>query len=214
MKTRLYLVRHGESLGNKDQIFLGHIDRDLTPLGYRQAELLKGFFENIELSGVYSSDRKRAYNTALATARYKGLEIIPKKELREIFAGKWEGKTYTQISEMYPDTWRDWRAANVPDLRPDDGESLCEMFERIKNCLTEIAKENIGKNILIALHATPIRVMQNYLLKRKLNELYKTDWVSNASVTSICYQDGEFELEFADSREHLGCSVSILPPNV
>ena len=39
MSTEIYIIRHGESLGNKDKIFLGQLDRDLTSLGYEQARL-------------------------------------------------------------------------------------------------------------------------------------------------------------------------------
>ena len=140
MATTIYLVRHGQSLGNLEDRFLGHTDWDLTELGYKQAECTASLFDNIHLDRVYASDLKRAFNTAKATADKKGLSVIPEKNFREIRAGKWEMMRFEDIPKVYPDLWRDWQNANTDTLRAPAGESMQELFERAYGALLKIAE--------------------------------------------------------------------------
>ena len=109
MSTEIYIVRHGESLGNKEKIFLGQTDRDLTKLGYKQAELTAEFLRETKIDAVYSSSLIRAVNTAKAIANLKGLDVIKCSNLREINAGDWEGRSYENIAEVYPKMWKIWQ---------------------------------------------------------------------------------------------------------
>ena len=76
MKTKIYLVRHGQSEGNLHDQFIGHTDIALTELGRRQAEMAAVYLESIHLDAIYSSDLQRAYDTACATAKRKGLPVV------------------------------------------------------------------------------------------------------------------------------------------
>ena len=214
MSTTIYLIRHGQSLGNLEGRFLGHTDLDLTETGYKQAECAAAFFEDIHVDAFYASDRMRAFNTAKAIADKKGLSVTPEENFRELFAGKWEMMRYVDIPNVYPDLWRDWQNANVPDLRAPEGESMSELFERAYSALLKIAKKHEGQAVVIALHATPIRLILNHIAKRELCELYKTPWASNASVTKLIFENGSFEVEFFDECRHLGDIKTSLPRGV
>ena len=87
-KTVLYFIRHGQSEGNLKDLFLGFTDLDLTELGHKQASLAASFFQDVPVDKIYSSDLKRAYHTALHTARAKGLDVHTCQGMREIFAGQ------------------------------------------------------------------------------------------------------------------------------
>ena len=215
MSCEIYLVRHGESQGNLTRNFLGHTDLDLTEMGYKQAECAAKYFENIHIDMVYSSDLQRAFHTAEAVAKTKGLKVIPSKKLREIFAGDWEGVHFLEISEKCgAAAWYDWVNHMSGNTRPKNGESVEELFSRIYAELENIAVNNDGKKILIGIHATPIRVMLHWLENKNLDEVYKTPWVANASVTKLVYENGEFYVEFADDRSHLGDIVTTIPKGV
>ena len=82
-KTRLFLVRHGESIGNAQRCFLGHTDLDLTEYGYRQAKCTADFLSDIRIDEVYSSSLIRAYNTALPNAAMRSLTVKRSDMLRE-----------------------------------------------------------------------------------------------------------------------------------
>ena len=214
MSSQIYLIRHGQSLGNLDGRFLGHTDLDLTETGYKQAECTAAFFNDIHIDAVYASDRMRAFNTAKAIADKKGLSVIPDKNFRELFAGKWEMMRYIDIPNVYPDLWRDWQNANVPDLRAPEGESMLELFKRAYTALVSIATKHDGQAVVIALHATPIRLILNHIAGRQLCELYKTPWTSNASVTKLIFENGKFTVSFFDECSHLGSIKTSLPSGV
>ena len=68
LETKIILIRHGQSLGNAQKIYLGHTDLDLSDVGREQAHAAAEYFKDEEISAIYSSDLLRAYNTALAHA--------------------------------------------------------------------------------------------------------------------------------------------------
>ncbi len=100
-RTKIYLIRHGESLGNAVRQLLGHTDLDLSPLGYRQADLTATALSSVQIDEVYSSDLLRAYNTALPHAKMRGLEVQGRTELRELFLGDWEGLRVEEVMQKY-----------------------------------------------------------------------------------------------------------------
>ncbi len=214
MACKMYLIRHGESLGNAERRFLGHTDLGLSELGKKQAECVKRYFDNIELDGIYSSDLIRAQNTVKPLSASKGLNIVLKQNLREIFAGRWENMLYGEIEEKFKADWQAWQKANSEQMGTTDGEKAKALLVRIYSALKEIAEQNEGKTLAVCMHAMGIRVFTNSLYKRCTSELYRTPWVANASVSEVVYENGEFRPEKLNDRSHLGELVTILPPNV
>jgi broad specificity phosphatase PhoE len=109
--TVILLVRHGESLGNANREFLGHTDKDLSELGYRQAEITASYLSWLKIDSVYSSDLLRAHNTAKPHAELRGIDVYDSRNLREIYAGIWEGKKMKDIiaeyADFYYNVWRE-----------------------------------------------------------------------------------------------------------
>ena len=95
--TRLIVVRHAQSIANKMKVFIGHKDLDLTDFGHEQAKLLGEYLVKKEypIDVIYSSDLLRPYHTIEPYAKAVGKEIIKDRELREIYAGEWEGKNFS-----------------------------------------------------------------------------------------------------------------------
>lgn len=212
--TKLILVRHGESEANRHNIFAGQIDPDLQQRGVEQARLTAKYIEkNYNVDKIYSSDLKRAYKTAECLAEVLGLEIIPKKELREINGGAWEGMVFDKIPESYPEEFRVW-IEDIGSARCYGGESIKELSERIMSELTKIAEENDEKTIAIATHATPIRVAMSLIKTKGLKAMQNIPWVSNASVTVFEYDNGEWTIKAESVDEHLSELRTSLPGNV
>ena len=214
MACSVYLIRHGQSLGNFKRNFLGHTDWDLTELGYRQADCVAQYFDKISVDAIYSSDLMRARNTVVPLSKAKGLEISTDKNLREIYAGLWEGQNYQFIEEKTPSEWALWQRADSENMGPAQGESVKELLSRVYGALVKIAQNSDGKTVVVALHATPIRVVTNHVLGKSLSELFSTPWVANASVTKLSFLRGEFKLEFLNDCSHLGDIVTVLPKNI
>ncbi len=190
MKTTIYLIRHGQSEGNLLDLFLGHTDMDLTDLGREQAKCVASYFEKIPVDAIYSSDLLRAYHTAAPLAESKGLSVIQSKELREIFAGEWEGRVFDEIlknSPMGRVWWEDTGLAT-----PDGGESVANLQKRILSEIERIARENEGKSVCVFTHFTPIYSLRTFWAEKPLAEMKSMPKPPNASITLAEYENGTF----------------------
>jgi len=214
MDTTIYLIRHGESLGNKKTIFLGQTDWDLSEKGYAQAECIPDAFDGISVDVVISSDLCRALHTAQPLARKLGMEIQRNPDFREIDAGAWEGQPFETLIKNYPESYcRIWRQ-DIGHARPDEGESVAQLADRVWGALQKTAEQYAGKTVVIATHATPIRTVMTRLLGYPLEEASRVPWVANASVTKLTCREGSFQLEYADSCKHLEGLVTRFSGNV
>lgn len=213
MKTQLYLIRHGQSEGNKTKTFLGHTDLDITELGHIQAENTAEFFKDIKVDVIYSSDLMRAYNTALHTAEKKGLNVIKNRNLREVNAGQWEGKTFAELETVFKDSYGKWLVDCGNAVCPG-GESVAELQKRIVNEIIRIAEENQGKTILIFTHATSLRVFKGYCDACGLDGIKDVPWATNASVTHVEYDAGNFTLLDYSIDYFQGEEITKVPANV
>lgn len=200
----IYLIRHGESLGNKTKTYLGHTDLDLSERGYMQAECAsKYILENIKVDKIYSSDLIRAYNTVLPVAKALNINIITDKNLREINAGLWENQKYDYLMEKYKETYNLW-LTDIGNAKCDGGESVTDLQKRFMTKLEEIAKNNEGKSVLIGTHATPIRITNCTVSGLPLSEMHNIPWAFNASLTHLKYTDGKFKLIEYGNSSYLG----------
>ena len=190
-KTKIILIRHGESLGNANRTMLGHTDLDLSPLGYTQAETTANYLKNEKIDKIYSSDLIRAYNTAVPHAKMRKIDIISSKMLREIKIGGWENLKVEEIIEKWgSDAYSiDWKK-NFGTFKFPDGESVKVAGERFYREVLRISSENQGKTILITAHAAVIRAFWGIISGISWENLASTiDFPSNASY-SVAYFDG------------------------
>lgn len=190
-KTTLYIVRHGESLGNQASRFLGHTDLDLSPKGYEQAALTAKELSTVHFDAIYSSDLIRAYNTALPHAKIREMDIITSEKLREIYAGKWEGMYAKDIIEQYGELFTvKWRREFGTFTIPG-GESVFDAGKRFYDECLSIANRHQGLTVLITAHAAVIRsfwgIISGYQ-PSQFDEFIR--FPSNASY-SIAEYDGE-----------------------
>lgn len=185
--TRLVLVRHGESTGNKLRRFYGHFDGELTELGKMQADRAGEYLKDYKFDKAYASDLKRAYETGCRIAAYhEGLEVIPDENLREIYAGEWENALFASLETDYAEEYQKWKF-DLWNARPTKGESVQELARRVSAELWRIAEENDGKTVLIATHATPIRSQICSWKNLPNSRVAEIAWVKNASVTIVDY---------------------------
>lgn len=212
--TKLYFIRHGESISNLTTQFAGSLDKPLTEKGRAQAELTAEFLSNIPFTVVYASDLSRAYDTGLAVAKKLHIPICGTPQLREIFAGDWEGKQYSELEQQYADSYGVWRTQIGLAACPN-GESVAQLQERIRACVEEIVRRHPNETICIATHATPIRVMECVWSHTALEQMHIIPWVSNASVTVAEYDEcGVGRLVERDLHSHLGSLHTVLAKNV
>ncbi len=200
--TTVYLVRHGQSLGNKFGRFLGHTDLDLSEQGYLQADRVKNYFKDIAIDAVYASDLCRAFNTVKPLADMKGLCIIPRTRLREINSGKWENLEFERLKSEFCEDYGIW-LTDIGSAVCTDGESVAHLQERVATELNAIAAAHQGQTVVIGTHATPIRAMTCLWRGLPLSEMKSIPWVANASITKVVYDQGVGIIKEYEITDHL-----------
>ena len=213
MKTTIYLIRHGQSLGNLRDQFIGHTDIELTDLGRQQAEMAAEYLKDIPADAIYSSDLQRAYDTAMATAKRKNMPVIPRTGLREIDAGLWEEKTFTQLRAEFTEDFAVW-CEDFGNARCTGGESVPELQNRFVTELQRLAEENPGKTLMIFAHATPIRMFRAHCENASPEAMGTIPWATNASVTHAEYEKGTFHLIAYSTDHFMGKLKTALPKDV
>ena len=213
MKTILYIVRHANSLANQEKIFAGHSDVALSELGFTQANYVTDYFKDKLVDVIYSSDLIRTISTIKGVADQKGLEIITQSNLREIYAGKWELKPFSQLEEEYGEGFLTWKTG-LYNAQPDGGESVEEMANRVFNAVKEIAEKEKGKTIVISTHSTPLRAIISKIKYGTFEKIGEITRLSNASITKISYENNKFEIIDYCITQHLNGAISVLPQNI
>jgi broad specificity phosphatase PhoE len=186
--TTVYLARHGESDWNVERRWQGHADRPLTERGREQAARLAERLADVELDAIYASDLRRAWETAEAVARSRGIEVVQLPELREVDVGSWCGFTRDECADLYPDAFARWQAGGSGW---DNGESYEDMGERIVAAIRRLAVEHAGGTILVVSHGGPIRAVHAHALGVDIATHRRTGPVEpNARLSAVAVEDG------------------------
>jgi broad specificity phosphatase PhoE len=154
--TTLILVRHGETDWNRDGRWQGHADAPLNERGRAQARVLADELAGEEVAAVYSSDLRRARETAEIIAARLGREVCVDPRLREVHVGRWSGLTMVEIEARFPDDVARWRAGDA-DHAFGDGETYAAMGQRVVAAVEEIAERHPEEQVVVVLHGGPIR---------------------------------------------------------
>ncbi len=152
------LARHGETNDNLEPFrFQGFTDTPLNDTGLRQAHQLAERVADDGIVSLWSSDLRRARETAEIVGARIGLEPTLDPRLREGYRGRWEGHLMVEIEREEPELYAAWRRAG-PQFRFPGGESLLAQQRRVMASLAEI--HAAGRlPALVVCHGGSIRVM-------------------------------------------------------
>ena len=157
--TRIVLVRHGQTVWNKEVRFRGQIDVELDEFGLRQAKTTGQYVAaRWPVSAVYASRMRRAMQTAQAVAGVRGLTARPLTGLLDLNFGAWQGLSPAQVAQQYPDLYRAWLQAPHTVQFPD-GESLDIVRERVLGGLDEVVARHQGETVALVSHNVVNRVL-------------------------------------------------------
>ena len=187
--TRVYLIRHGETEDADSRRYKGHIDVPLSEKGVEQMKRVAKYImgdSNLArrvplrngcggpLTAVYCSDLSRAIKSAEIIAHPCDLKPVHIKGLKERSFGEWEGMTFDEIKEKWPDAFCAW-AANPLKFSPMGGESTTEVRDRAIKALNEITVKHEEQNIAIVSHGGVIRVVLCELLGIPLENIFRIE---------------------------------------
>ena len=209
--TKIYVIRHGESVGNLHRICLGHTDLDLTDLGLKQAECTAEALSEVKFDAIYSSDLIRAVHTAEPHAKIRGLEVKTSDNFRELYFGEWENASVAYLKEEHHEEFMiGWRQ-NFGTFTAPDGESVVHMAERMAEGLKNIARTHVGGIILVASHAAAIRALWG-----KISGYKPSEWAdaypfpTNASYSVLECENGVLKPVSYSNDGHLGDLVTFI----
>ena len=202
MLLRLYLIRHGETVWNREGRVQGHTDIPLSPAGVDQARLLAQRFEGEHIDAVWSSDLQRARTTAAAIAGPRGLNVVTTPLLRETMLGEWEGLTEPEvIARGDSNLWDKWRIA--PTLhRPPASEPLAEVWSRMLDVLAEIRRAAPEGTVVVSGHGGSLRVLLCDAIGAPLSSLNRFA-LENTSVSLIETTEHRTWVRFINDTCHL-----------
>jgi probable phosphoglycerate mutase len=186
----LWLVRHGESTWNKAGLAQGHNDEaELTERGLRQAADAAAQFGYRPVRAIYASDLRRAQQTAAAFAAVLGLPVQPDRRLRERSLGVHEGRSHSVVGPAV--TGLANGLVIDPDTRPQDGESVRDLYLRVATFCDDLAA-SVGAeglatttgDVLVIAHGGTVRVLDAYIHGVPVDQM---TWrpVDNATIVRI-----------------------------
>lgn len=158
MKTKLLLIRHGETAWNAEHRIQGQLDIPLSPLGMLQSARLAECLADEPIAAVFSSELSRAWLTAAPLAARLGLEVTAEPRLRERSFGIFEGLTLDEIAERHPAEFAQWRARELP-WRPPGGESGQQLIDRVLAAVADITAGHVGRTVVLVSHGGVLDVV-------------------------------------------------------
>jgi broad specificity phosphatase PhoE len=193
----LIFIRHGVTSWNQQKKYCGALDVPLSPQGRRQARRLQAKFKNGNISRVYSSDRKRAMQTAKIA--FKNVKIEPFTKLREIHFGLFEGLTHAEILKKYNNLYRQW-LKDPFSISPPGGEDMKKFKQRILGAFKHILKNNPNANVAVVCHGGVIGILCSSIKRSKDFWRYIP---ASASISVIEHGHGRLKLVSFNERGHL-----------
>lgn len=196
---RIIFFRPGETDWNRLGRWQGWAAAPLNEQGIRQTEALAKFVRNIGMTALYTSDLRRAVQTAEMLAKPLGFAPVQDARLRERSIGAWQGMTQDEMQAWYPDEYATMMA-DIDGYRMAGGESRNDVRERVMGALNEILALEGHDTIGILSHTTAIKIMLAALVP-PFDPLYVD--LDNTSTTTIHRRDDGWAIAAVNDRMHL-----------
>jgi broad specificity phosphatase PhoE len=188
---RLIVVRHGETIENQQGICQGQLDGILSQKGLQQVRLTADRLQNEKIDTIFSSDLKRAVDTAREIHKYHSNKpLVFDRRLRERYFGIFQG-------EKFPE--------NKKGLSlPEGAESNEDLYQRISDFYNDIISKHIDHTILIVSHGVAIRILITVIQKFSPSNINSIEELKNGSITIIKIIKGKSpKIILYNSTEHL-----------
>jgi broad specificity phosphatase PhoE len=149
--TTIYLVRHGQTNWNREEVFRGRADIPLNETGRKEALLTGQYLRGVVVDSVYSSPLSRAVVTAEAIAHYHDRKVQILDGLIDIDFGRWQGISHEEVREKYGKLYRQWK--DTPHLVGfPGGESLKEVRKRALKAIKSIIRDHVDETLVMVSH--------------------------------------------------------------
>ena len=199
--TRIIAIRHGETAWNVATRIQGQLDIGLNPMGRWQASQLAKALADQTFSAIYSSDLLRAWDTAISVGDAVNTPVQTVIALRERGFGVFEGKTFEQIGQAWPDQAQRWRQRD-PAFSPEGGESLIDFRERIVGAVNQLAMAHAGEQIALVAHGGVMDVLYRAATRQEIQAPRTWD-LGNATINRLLWTPEGLSIVGWGDKQHL-----------
>lgn len=208
--TVLCLIRHGETAWNAERRIQGQLDIPLNAAGEAQAQATAQALQTQHFDAAFCSDLARAHATARAATEHLGIALTPDRELRERNYGLFQGLTYAEAEQRYPQDFARHTAREPDYAFPQGGESLADFSARVLAAMERITSAHAGGRVLIVTHGGVLDVVHRLATGKALSQ--PRDFViPNAALNWIVREPSGWRLiDWAD-QSHLAHTRDELP---
>ena len=196
----LLLVRHGETDWNAQRRYQGQTDVPLSDFGKRQAEFVAKSLLDQKIDAVYTSDLKRARETAEIIVDHNGLEVMPEPRLRELKFGILEGLTFDEAEARYPEMIAAW----LEDFNntPEGAETIQAFNARIVSLLDDLKEKHDGQVVLFVGHGGSLSEILRVVLELSPKKRWYIE-MENASLSEVSIAEDYVSLMRLNDTRHL-----------
>lgn len=204
MTTKIYLIRHTQTIGNVEKRLTGRCDYEVTQTGNTYIDKLTEKLESIKFDVAYASTSKRTSKTISKLAKLNNLKIVELEELCEMYFGIYDGKTWEEVNQIDP---------NIDKLHQDTNEIMCipeqettkEVEQRMYAVMSNIAKQNSGKNVLVCSHGVAIEAFLRRITGEAFSLKREEYSQKNTSLNIVEYdsEKDEFKVTLLNDLSHL-----------
>ena len=197
----LYIIRHGQTKWNKEEVFRGTKDIPLNDVGMQEATALGEYLKDTHFDAIYTSPLSRATQTAEALGRAVSLDPVEEPNLIDLNFGTWQGVSHEEVKKKYSDLYRTW--INTPEKAHfPEGESLQEVLNRVDTLMETLLGKHIGQTIALVSHRVVCKVLICRLLGLGLGHFWQIQQ-STACLNRFRYHKGSWICERLNSQCHL-----------
>jgi probable phosphoglycerate mutase len=203
--TTTLVIRHGQTAHSAEKRFSGRSDPALTALGERQAAAVSRRLatrRGVVLAAVVTSPLQRARQTAAAVVSATGSPpVVVEERLRETDFGDWEGLTFAEVQQEWPDHVKQWLAS--PEVAPPGGESVADTMARVRAVRDDLQTDYAEGTVVVVTHVTPVKALAMLAGDLPLSALLRLH-IDLCSLTTLeWYADGPAVLRGVNDTGHL-----------
>lgn len=204
MQTRIYLIRHTQTIGNIEKRLTGRKDYEITAAGKKYIDIITAKLKNIKFDKVYSSTSPRAKKTVEPLAKLNHLEVIQNEALCEMYFGIYDGMKWDNVNKVNPKIHENHLKTNEIMGIPKQ-ESTETVAARMYTYIEKICKENAGKNILIGSHGVAIEAFLRKITRVPFTLNREKYSQKNTSINMIEYdcEKNKFSIILLNDISHL-----------
>jgi broad specificity phosphatase PhoE len=211
MTTTLIFIRHGLTDWNAEGRWQGHEDIPLNETGVAQAQALARRLSSWPIQNLYSSDLKRAAQTAKIVGQSLGLQPVYDPRWRERDVGMFQGLTWQEIQVHYPLAYEKMKSGLID---PPKGESNEALYDRAARAFDWLAARHEGEMIGVVSHGAYLHTLLLYVLDMPAGQYGKLSLRGNTGINIVEVTNGHPRLCLLNDTAHLDSFDGSQPPDL